>query len=305
MKKSCKVMILGGNGFIGKNLTRYLTEQGHRVSVFDLCLPEERLPGVIYMEGDFFSPQTPELVSDGQDVVIHALSSVNPGNSNRAYMRGYEGDFLQTVRLFDRACQTGMRVIFLSSAGTVYGSYDGAPFSEDHALFPINHYGSLKVCVESVLRSFNRQQRGRLISCRISNPYGPGQDYRKGVGFIDAAIKHFLAGSTLEIWGDGSVVRDYIYIEDVCKMIEGLLSYEGPEDVFNLSTGIGHSQLEILEMFKRSGRNIRVSFLPARSVDARINIVANDRITAATGVRCRPLEEGIRTYLNLLDGTIG
>ncbi len=300
MKNGCKVTILGGGGFIGGNLARYLAERGYRVSVFDLQEPAEKAEGVTYLTGDFFRDESLEKITEDAEVVIHALSTINPGTSNRDFLRGYAGDFVQTVKLFDLACKKGIRVIFLSSAGTVYGRYDGEPFKERHALQPINHYGSVKACVETAMRSFNEQQGGRHLSCRITNPYGPGQDYRKGVGFIDAVIRNCAEGSKLEIWGDGSVVRDYIYIDDVCAMLERLIRYDGEWHVFNLSTGIGHSQMEILEIFRELGCSPEAEFLPARAVDARTNLAANDRIREITGIECVPLKDGIRSYLGHL-----
>ena len=150
MNTGCHVMVLGGAGFIGRTLSRYLAQMGYKVSVFDLVVPEDKDPDIKYYAGKFFDDQTLETLTDGQDIIIHALSTVNPGNSNRNFMQGYTGDFIQTVKLFDLACRKDIRVIFLSSAGTVYGRYDGQPFSERHALQPINHYGSVKVCVTPV-----------------------------------------------------------------------------------------------------------------------------------------------------------
>ncbi|MCR5566645.1 MAG: NAD-dependent epimerase/dehydratase family protein [Clostridiales bacterium] len=300
MTKQYNIMILGGSGFIGRNLCRYLSQRGHRVSVFDLFPPEQPVEGVTYLQGDFFTGAALETVTAGQDVVIHALSTINPGNSNRVYMRGYEQDFIQTLKLFELACAQKIRVLFLSSAGTIYGQYDGTPFTESHPLMPINHYGSIKVCVETAMRSFNRQQDGKLFSCRISNPYGPGQDYRKGVGFIDAVVRNVLENSRLEIWGDGNVVRDYIYIEDVCAALEKIMEYEGSYDTFNISTGTGHSQLEILEIFRRLGCEVHPEFLPSRSVDASINIVSNKLAEQELGIRFRKLEDGLPQYLRHL-----
>lgn len=300
MNKTCNAMILGGGGFIGNNLSYYLSQRGYCVSVFDRQPPATRVSGVRYIEGDFFEDRALDVLTDGQDVIIHALSTVNPGNSNQNYLRGYGGDFFQTIKLFDRLSRTGGKLLFLSSAGTVYGRYNDRPFQETDPLRPINHYGSVKACVETAMRAFNEQQGTHFASCRITNPYGPGQDYMKGVGFIDAVVKSVLRQQTLEVWGDGSVVRDYIYIEDVCAMIEALLRYNGSLQTFNISTGIGTSQNEIIQMFNRMGFKVDVNYQSARNVDARYNIANNNKIITATGVRCHTLEEGVVMYLKHL-----
>ncbi len=300
MKRSCNVMILGGGGFIGQNLAGYLNRCGYGVSVFDLKAPEDRIDGVRCFEGDFFDDRSLDLLTEGQDVLIHALSTINPGNSNAAFMRGYACDFIQTIKLFERLSRTKGKLLFLSSAGTVYGRYRDKPFEESDPLHPINHYGSVKLCVETAMRAFNEQQGTRFMSCRITNPYGPGQDYRKGVGFIDAVVKSVMNGQTLPVWGDGSVVRDYIYIEDVCRMMEALLGYEGKLQTFNISTGVGTSQNEIIRLFERMGFHVDVDYQPTRTVDAKYNIARNDKIVAATGVTCRSIEQGIGDYLKYL-----
>ena len=300
MSKSYNVMILGGSGFIGQNLSRHLNDCGHRVSVFDVREPEAAVPGIDYRVGDFFDDRSLDVLTEGRDVVIHALSTINPGNSNVAYLRGYERDFVQTIRLFDRLARTGGRLLFLSSAGTIYGGYSGRPFEESDPLRPINHYGSVKLCVETAMRAFNVQQGPRFMSCRITTPSGPGQDYRKGVGFIDAVVKSVMNRQRLEIWGDGSVVRDYIYIEDVCRAMEALLHYEGGLSTFNISTGVGTSQNEILRMFEALGFPVEVDYQPTRAVDVKASIASSAKLTAATGVTCRSLEAGIRDYLAYL-----
>ena len=121
-----------------------------------------------------------------------------------------------------------------------------------------------------------------MLVARISNPYGPGQDYHKGVGFIDAAIKRALANETIEIWGDGKVVRDYIYIDDVCKMLYKLIDYKGEYEVFNLSSNTGTSQNEIVDAIKKMEPKLEIKYLPARNVDAK-------KIILATGGKSYPL----------------
>ena len=300
MNENCKVLVLGGSGFIGQNVCRWLQKAGFQVTSFDMMIPEKKCDSIEYIVGDFFDETTLDSILIEKDVVLHSLSTLNPGNSNEFCIRGYSLDFVQTMKLFEKACRQGIRVIFFSSAGTVYGRYDGMPFDEGHALRPINHYGSLKVCIETAMRSFNEQQNGHLLACRITNPYGPGQDFRKGVGFIDAALRHSIEGTELEIWGDGQVVRDYIYIDDLCRMIEKLISYDGPYHVFNLGTGIGVSQNRIVDVIRSIGLNPKVRYLPSRNVDARMNLVNTSRIAGLMQSQCLTIDEGIKLYLNSL-----
>ena len=122
---------------------------------------------------------------------------------------------IESIRLFSYLLGTKKKLIFLSSGGTVYGNQKIQPIKEDVMALPINHYGNVKLCIENTMRVFNTQMHSKMLIARISNPYGPGQDFNKGVGFIDAAIKKAMLGDVLEIWGNGDTVRDYIYIDDV------------------------------------------------------------------------------------------
>ena len=135
---------------------------------------------------------------------------------------------------------------------------------------------------------------------RISNPFGPGQDYHKGVGFVDAAVKKTLSGETLEIWGDGENVRDYIYIEDVCKMLEALVDYEGDEEVFNLSSNEGISQNMVVDILKSLDESVDVVYKDARSVDVRKIVLDNSKIKSIYSGNIHPFEEGLRLYYDYL-----
>ena len=97
-------------------------------------------------------------------------------------MEGYKRDFIQTINLCGMLIRQKTNMIFLSSGGTVYGVQEVQPIKETALPVPINHYGSLKLCIENVIRTFNTQLHTKMRIARISNPYGPGQDYHKGVG---------------------------------------------------------------------------------------------------------------------------
>lgn len=291
-----KILVLGGNGFIGRNLCIYLVEKGEDVYSFDMSKPEVENPAIHYLEGDFFDDYVLESIVKGMDVIYHAISTVNPGNSNEKFLLGYERDFLQTVKLCSYLVNTSTRMIFLSSGGTVYGNQKVQPITEEATTVPINHYGNVKLCIENTIRTFNFQMRKNMLIARISNPYGPGQDYHKGVGFIDAAIKKALNHECIEIWGDGTIVRDYIYISDVCRLLYALSNYQGDKEIFNLSSNLGKSQNEIIEILRKINPDIEVVYKPGRKVDAKKIILDNSRILSICDIKLMDFEVGLGKY---------
>lgn len=299
------ILILGANGFIGSNLAKTLVnssgDEELNITCFDYCETEidKRVDGVNYITGDFFDDDTLKSIIKCQDVIYHAISTLNPGNSNDMAVVGYERDFIQTVKLCDWIKDTEAKLIFLSSGGTVYGKQDRFPIKEDALPRPINHYGNVKLCIENALRVYHIQSDAKYLVVRISNPYGPGQDSAKGVGFIDAAVRRAIKGEPVEIWGDGSVVRDYIYIDDVCKVLARLGLEECAYDTVNISSGKGISLREIVDIINEIVP-LEVVYKPSRTVDSDINYLDNTRMRELFSDDLVDLKDGIASYYNYL-----
>ena len=283
------------------NLAGYLTAKQMEVYCFDMTCPKRPDPSIHYIQGDFFDDNILRQVTDGMDVVYHALSTINPGNSNEKYMMGYSRDFIQTVKLCAMLQNTHTRLIFLSSGGTVYGRQKRQPIREDAVAAPINHYGNVKLSIENAMRIFDIQAEAKMLIARISNPYGPGQDFTKGVGFVDAVIKKSISRDVIEIWGNGEIVRDYIYIRDVCRMLYELALYDGPEIIFNVSSGTGCSQNAVIQtVHNMTGLDIRFVYKNARSVDVPGIVLDNSKIRSICDMQLLTMEEGIQEYLRFL-----
>lgn len=300
MERRLKYIILGGNGFIGSNLSKYIWDKGHDVTVLDRGICSRGLENVNYVQCDFFDDNKLRKLIWDKDVIIHSLSTVNPGNSNDLYMSGYSKDFIQTVKMCSWIKDVNKKIIFISSGGTVYGEHDIQPLSEDVLPKPINHYANIKLSIENALRIFHIQNNLDIAIARISNPYGPAQNFMKGVGFIDAVLKQSLSGKTVEIWGDGNCVRDYIFIEDVCRFLYKLSQFQGEDYLFNISSGIGVTQNRIIEIVMGLGLNVNVTYKKARSVDVRRVILDNRRIQKICNLDLIPIEDGIERYYKYL-----
>lgn len=295
-----KYIVLGGNGFIGRNLCAYLADLGIDITSFDRDVVMDGDSRVHFIQGDFFEDEYLEDMIQEYDIIFHAISTINPGNSNDVYMNGYGKDLIQTIKLCSWIKNTNKSMIFLSSGGTVYGNQKQQPVTEEMLPLPINHYGNIKLCIENALRIFHIQNALNIRIARIANPFGPGQDYTKGVGFVDAVLKKAMEHKMVEIWGDGETIRDYIYIKDVCYYLHQLSEYEGCESVFNISSGRGISQNQVIDCIRELGMDVQMEYKATRSVDVRKMILDNRKIRNICGTKLTPFEDGLKYYYQYL-----
>ncbi|MBB4267061.1 NAD-dependent epimerase/dehydratase family protein [Roseospira visakhapatnamensis] len=274
-------LILGGSGFIGRHVALGLARRGARVTIADLAPPPAALadlsvgyaavtPGRIDWEA---------LIAD-HTVIHHYAWSTIPQTANDNPLGDLDDNVRATLGLLEALRhRAGSRLIFSSSGGTVYGRLRQVPAPEDHPLAPITAYGVSKAAVELYL-GFYRAHHG--LDCRvarISNPFGAGQDARrKQQGAVSAFLFKALDGEEITIWGDGSVVRDYIHVADLTRGLIALAEAPptGQTDlpVHNLGSGAGVSLNEILDTLRdRLGLAPRVRTLPGRPFDVPASVL--------------------------------
>lgn len=292
-------LVLGAAGFIGQNLCRTLIGTGYGVIGFDRIIPECKIDGVEYVAGDFSDSDQIYPLIDRSDAVFHLVSTTKPSTVGEDVPRGYACDVAGTARLLEYLRNKNKRLIFASSGGTVYGRTTVFPIAETHITKPINHYGLIKVAIENLIKMYNRTSFCDNMILRISNPYGPGQDYTKGVGVVDAFMKQCIRNEPITIYGDGEVIRDFIYIDDVCRSFLAAANYSGEYHTFNICSGVGHSVNDVLRMVQKitGRRDMEVNYIAGRPVDAPKIVLDNTLAREELGFVAEiPMEDGIHMY---------
>lgn len=281
MQKKC--IILGGAGFIGSHLADLLLHKGYEVVIFDKinCFKgniEHLLKKVKFIEGDFNNDIDLKNALKGIDYVYHFVSTTLPQSSNLNPFYDVESNVLGSIKLFQECInQSIKKIIFLSSGGTVYGSPQYIPIDENHPLNPLCSYGITKITIEKYLFLFNYLYNLDYCIIRLSNPFGERQNPNVPQGVISVFLKKVFTGETIEIWGDGSIVRDYIYISDVSDALVKVIEKDTPQKIYNVSSSQGYSLIEILENIEKV-TNIKPKVIftnKQRKFDTLVNILDN------------------------------
>lgn len=274
-----KVLVLGGTGFIGKNLCASLVEAGHDVRAFGLPPKGQAWPdidGVEWISGDFTCKADVSEALGDCELLFHLVSTTLPKTSNENPVGDLKDNVESTLHLLDSLSKrsTSPRIVFISSGGTVYGVPNKIPITEDHPTNPICAYGVGKLAIEKYLYLYHNLFGIDYRVLRLANPYGEHQPLSSGQGVIPVFLKKALKGEPLEIWGDGTVVRDYIHISDVMNAIHSLMRYEGDERLFNIGSGKGASINEIVALMERvMGKAVSCRYSSSRVFDVPSNIL--------------------------------
>lgn len=289
-------LVLGGRGFIGTHLIDALLEQGHFVRCFDrpnvAPLGESHFshPNFELCEGDFTSEAEVAKALEGCDVCYHLVSTTLPKSSNADPVFDVESNVVATIRLLNLAVKSGLRkIVFISSGGTVYGDPTQVPIPETHATDPACSYGIAKLAIEKYLALFHRLYGLDYSVLRLANPFGEGQRTYASQGAVAVFLGKVLRGETVEIWGDGTVVRDYIHVSDVVRALLASSAQSGEEHVFNIGSGRGHSLNEVLDAIERvTGRNANREYLSGRGFDVPVSVLDIERAKQSLGLGWAP-----------------
>jgi UDP-glucose 4-epimerase len=271
-----RCVVLGAGGFVGTSLCRRLDSNGASVVGFGRRsrIDTAVFPGA-WVDGEFDDASAIARVINNADVVFHLLGGSNPSASNRDPAAELQTSLATNLSLITAAIRAKVgKLVFVSSGGTVYGAATHFPILEDAPTDPISAYGLGKLTIEKMLRIYSMIDGLDYTILRVANPYGPFQIPNRPQGILATIIQRALHGSPVEIWGDGTVVRDYLHVDDVCDALVRAAAKNASRKVFNVGSGVGRSLNEIVASVSDVlNVNISVTYKPGRSADIPTNIL--------------------------------
>ena len=295
-------IVIGGSGFIGRHVTRLLCESGRDVTVLGRRQTNDFFltPKIRFISGDYGDrPLLRSILKKGCEVIDLAYSTV-PKTSYDDPVFDLLSNLPASVGLFQEALAIGVRrVLIVSSGGTVYGPPEELPLKETHPTRPVSPYGITKLTTDRYALMFHRNAGLPVVVVRPANAYGEEQRAGTGQGFIAAAIDAVRSGREIEIYGKEGTIRDYIHVVDVAAGILSVLDHGEDGEIYNLGTGIGTSNLDIVRMLESHAeiRNmpVRTRILSERRFDVEANILDSSKLRNRSGWSPEiPLHAGIQ-----------
>ncbi len=299
------ILIIGGSGFIGSNLISKFTKLGCKVSILER--PEKNTESSNRNVKYFFGKLDDEefiksiIVNESIDHAIHLASKLIPSSSFNEYINELDVIIKPTIRMLPIFSEYKVKFIYFSSGGTIYGKNIKKSFTEIDKTEPITYYGLSKLFLEEAIKFENRKSNLSYLIFRPSNPYGLGQKLNKNQGLIATCINKILNNEKIIIWGDGSIVRDYIFIDDLVNIIYKIIEVGELNKTFNIGSGIGCSVNEILNLLREiSSIDFEVANESQRIVDVDHIVLDASKSLQIYNDKIKTIKEGVLIFFNQL-----
>ena len=305
MKRSLiKTLVIGGAGYIGSHLVPQLIAAGRCVTVLGRSLvPLYDLPsGALYVAGDFAKSELIVRLLETHQEVIHLAYATVPNTSFDNPLSDLLQNLPPVVALFSEAAARGVKLVLVSSGGTVYGEAVELPIRESHPTNPISPYGVTKLTLENYAHLYAVTHGLRFVCVRPANAYGAGQKPFVGQGFIATAMASAMKGVPIKIYGQQGTIRDYIYVSDLASGIVSALEHGQLSETYNLGSGVGYTNLDVIKVCKSLIREFDFGFnvenLPERAFDVKASVLDSSKLRDHTDWNSQvSFEEGLmRNY---------
>jgi len=294
-----KISIIGGSGFIGLSLFKFLSKKKHNIRIIDT---KKRLLKTNLCNNNFSLINYDNIKSikktlQGTDILINLYSRFSPLSSSNANKIKLKKEVQINKRIFEVSKDLKIKkIIFASSGGTIYGKKNKFPIKESFVTKPISNYGKIKLNSENYLKSiFNND----YYILRISNIYGSLQYKYSKVGIIAKIIDTIKKNKKFEIWGSSKIIRDYLYIDDLSRIVETLILSNIKKGTYNISSAQGYSIDQLIKKISKiTQKKCEISFLSKRSFDVSKSVLCNKKIYYETFWKPQvKIEDGIKKML--------
>lgn len=307
-KVSKRYLVLGANGFIGSHVVDRLALTGNSVFAYDrFSSGSTRFVAknnVELVKADISDEMSLGNAMEKADFLIHCFSGTTPSSADADPYSDINKNVLTSIRIFEIAAKKNIKkIIFISSGGAVYGSRaEKGVVTEDDRPEPISPYGICKLTIEHYLNYYHRKYGLDYIIYRLTNPYGPRQQVKHNQGVIPLFIGNIMRGEPITVFGDGSMSRDYIYIEDAVEMMLKGLQAQTKHNLYNIGSGNQNSLIEIVKLLKElSKKPIEVVHKEAPKTFLEKTPISMERYEKEFGPpNTTSLAEGIRKTLESL-----
>lgn len=292
------MLVLGGTGLLGSAIARRFLDEGLDVRVLSREAPTghraEYLDGAELLTGDAVSPLVLHDALEGVDHVVDALGAPHPAASANAPVAQFGAELPGLLGVLDELSQRpGVSLTYLSSGGAIYGNPPVLPVAEDAECRPLSPYGVTKLAAERFILMAHRRDGLDARVLRVGNAYGPFQRPRTGQGLVAALLEAARSGAIVDVFGDGSQVRDYVEVRDVADAAARLLG-AGGEVIVNVGSARGHRVDEVVSIVRQvTGAPVEVRYREARPTDVKAVVLDTARLGDLVDWRPRPLERGI------------
>jgi UDP-glucose 4-epimerase len=308
--KPRNICLIGGNGFLGSNFRDAFHNDFDKILVLgrNMNIGPLRKNEIYHSIATLSIARVAEVIrNENIDTVIDLSYNTVPKSSFDNPISDFSENLYTVIHHLEIIrCLPGVKYVYVSSGGTVYGNAENTkPITEEHPNIPLSPYGITKLTSERYALMYKAIYDLDVIILRPSNVYGPGQKPFKGQGFIATAIAKGLQGNPVQIFGDGTHVRDYVYISDFCSALKEIIEKGKNGSIYNIGFGKGYTINEVTEKIRDIGgvQNLKVESLPARPFDVHYNVLDYKRIKALTDWEPKvQLEEGLSLSAQWIKG---
>lgn len=244
-----KILITGGNGFIGTHLTTFLQQEGHTITIYDIQKPQRKNEQIEYIQGNILDKKKLDTAIKGQDCIIHLAAKVGRLQGEEHSEDNFTTNIIGTKNMLDLAVKHQTKKIIYAGTSEAYGEAQYLPIDEKHPTKPITDYGISKLAGEHLCYKYHHWHGTPVVCARFFNTYGPGEETNKYRGVIARLIGDYLNGKEPTV--DLQCTRSFTYIKDLCEMIYTLINSGIPGELYNL--GIQNEEIAITDLADHIG----------------------------------------------------